>query len=321
MLIHRDGWQYSGKTPAFFSGQSGCYCCGVGIGTYVCFYGANQTTGPLRDVDSYTVDSWTGKTDGPTPARRSLQGATVEGVAYIYGGVGNASPTYYVDTEAYVLSTDTFTAKADMSNSRYAGSGFAISQKAYLAFGNDSGTNTTRTLYEYDPLGDTWSTKTDGPTPTRSETASFVISSKGYVCGGAGGFLKDNDEYTASSDSWTSKTDMGTARIGPGGFTLDGTGWILMGFAASFQVVGTTEKYDASNNSWSGGPSLGFGRTSRYWSGSASPGSTTSGFMSAGLTGAATQIRQHDEIDNAAWTTRADIPTPARERCVALESV
>jgi len=27
MLIHRDGWQYSGKTPAFFSGQSGCSCC------------------------------------------------------------------------------------------------------------------------------------------------------------------------------------------------------------------------------------------------------------------------------------------------------
>lgn len=27
MLIHREGWQYSGKTPAFFSGQSGCACC------------------------------------------------------------------------------------------------------------------------------------------------------------------------------------------------------------------------------------------------------------------------------------------------------
>lgn len=27
MLIHRDGWKYSGKTPAFFSGQEGCGCC------------------------------------------------------------------------------------------------------------------------------------------------------------------------------------------------------------------------------------------------------------------------------------------------------
>jgi len=27
MLIHREGWQYSNKSPAFFSGQSGCACC------------------------------------------------------------------------------------------------------------------------------------------------------------------------------------------------------------------------------------------------------------------------------------------------------
>ena len=27
MLINRDGFHYSGKTPAFFSGQSGCSCC------------------------------------------------------------------------------------------------------------------------------------------------------------------------------------------------------------------------------------------------------------------------------------------------------
>jgi hypothetical protein len=27
MLTHREGWRYSGKTPEFFSGQSGCSCC------------------------------------------------------------------------------------------------------------------------------------------------------------------------------------------------------------------------------------------------------------------------------------------------------
>lgn len=27
MLIHHEGFQYSHKAPAFFSGESGCYCC------------------------------------------------------------------------------------------------------------------------------------------------------------------------------------------------------------------------------------------------------------------------------------------------------
>lgn len=27
MIIHRDGWKYSGRVPAFWTGQAGCFCC------------------------------------------------------------------------------------------------------------------------------------------------------------------------------------------------------------------------------------------------------------------------------------------------------
>lgn len=29
MLIHRDGWRYSGRVPEFFTGQAGCFCCAL----------------------------------------------------------------------------------------------------------------------------------------------------------------------------------------------------------------------------------------------------------------------------------------------------
>jgi hypothetical protein len=324
MLINRDGWQYSGKTPAFFSGQSGCYCCGVGIGTYICLYGFNFTSGNLRDVDSYVVDSWTSKTDGATPARSTPQTGTVEGVAYIYGGSGSVSPFYFVDNDAYVFSTDTFTAKTDMSAARWFGAGFAAALKCYASYGYDNTTTRTQTNYEYSPSADSWATKTSGPNPVRSGPSSFVISDNGYVIGGgdaSGNFLKDNDQYATGSDAWTSKTDMGTARSTPGAFTIDGTGWALMGFSTGSVMVGTTESYDASGNAWTAGNSIGGTRDKRYRGASASLGSTGAGYMTGGLTALATQSRHHDEFDGTTWTTRTDMPTPARDQLIGAESV
>lgn len=34
MLIHRDGWRYSGRVPEFFTGQAGCFCCPLPPATY-----------------------------------------------------------------------------------------------------------------------------------------------------------------------------------------------------------------------------------------------------------------------------------------------
>ena len=330
MLIHRDGWQYSGQAPAFFSGQSGCYCCGVGIGSLVSFYGAKSPGAVrIRDVDSYVIDSWTSKTDGTAPARDSPASATVQGIAYVFGGVESTSPFYLVANQSYVLSTDTFTSKTDMTASRWRHSATAISDNVY-SFAGNSGTGVpTKTTYQYDPSGNTWSTKTDTPAPPREFATAFTIGTKGYLVGGRDdaalpNILKDNDEYDPSGNSWTGKTDCGTQRFGHGGMTIDGKGYILAGENASTGFLGSVEEYDASGNSWTTKANLNTTvptSPDRYHVGSCSPGSTSEGFIASGFT--TTAVDNHDQYKPSTdqWTVRTVIPSPARYLHTCAESV
>lgn len=320
MLIHRDGWQYSGKTPAFFSGQSGCYCCGVGIGSLVSFYGANASQVAQRDVDSYVVDSWTSKTDGPTPARFYSAAATVEGIAYVFGGVSNVA--YVADNDSYVLSSDTFTAKTDMTVSRARMVWFANATDAYSSCGKDAGAD-TRTTYNYTPSSDSWSTKTDAPTPARSEAAGFMLN-KGYCVGGlgSGNAIDDVDQYDTSADSWASKTSLSTGRFAHAGFALDGYGYILFGIKTFITYADNADKYDDGADTWTSGSAIGSGRDNRRNTAAQSPGSTGSGFVGGGIKPAGAGNTLHtDEYDGSTWTTRADMPTPARHGHAFGESV
>jgi hypothetical protein len=328
MLIHRDGWQYSGQTPAFFSGQAGCYCCGVGIGSLVSFYGY-KSPGPVRikDTDSYVIDSWTSKTDGPTPERDSPAAATVQGIAYVFGGIEGTSPFFLTSNQSYVLSTDTFTSKAAMTASRNSQSGVAIGDYAYSIGGQDGSFVPLRTTYQYDPAGNSWSTKTDTPTPPRNYAAAFALSGNGYLAGGrsdAGTTLKDNDQYDPSGNSWTSKTDCGTQRFSAGGMAIDGKGYLMLGNEGSGVLSGICEEYDPSGNSWTTKANLSTASpasVNRYYVGGVSPGSTSEGFVVAGFTSVAVGNNDQYAPGSNAWTVRTVIPSPARYLHSCAESV
>lgn len=327
MLIHRDGWKYSGRTPAFFTGQSGCYCCGVGVGSLVAFYGLSSVTTRIRDVDSYVVDSWTSKTDGTTPARDSVASATVQGIAYVFGGVEASSPFFMTANQSYVLSTDTFTSKANMTASRWRHAGVAISDYVYSFAGADSSQVATRTTYQYDPTGDSWSTKTDAPTPVRTRPVAFPISAKGYLVGGednAFTYLKDNDEYDPSGNSWSGKTDCGTQRFGHGGMAVDGKGYIMAGDNTAVGFLGSVEEYDASGNTWTTKANLNTTvpvSPDRFNTAGCSPGNAGDGFLTAGFTTVA--VANHDQYSPGSdqWTVRTAIPSPARYTHTCAESV
>jgi kelch-like protein 17 (actinfilin)/kelch-like protein 18 len=328
MLIHRDGWQYSGKTPAFFSGQSGCYCCGVGIGSLVSFYGL-KSPGAVRikDTDSYVIDSWTSKTDGPTPERDSAAAATVQGIAYVFGGIEGTSPFFLTSNQSYVLSTDTFTSKAAMTATRNAQAGVGIGDYAYSIGGQDGTSVPLRTTYQYDPAGNSWSTKTDTPTPPRKNVTAFALSGNGYLVGGlsdASTILKDNDQYDPSANSWTGKTDCGTQRYGSGGMAIDGKGYFMLGNDGAAPLSGVCEEYDASGNSWTTKANLSTSvpaSVNRYYIGGVSPGSTSEGFAVSGFTSAA--VNNHDQYapGSDVWTVRTVIPSPARYLHACAESV
>jgi N-acetylneuraminic acid mutarotase len=330
MLIHRDGWQYSGKTPAFFSGQAGCYCCGVGIGSLVSFYGAKSPGAVrIRDVDSYVIDSWTSKTDGTAPARTDQASATVQGVAYVFGGTETTSPFFLVANQSYVLSTDTFAAKTDMTSSRYRQGGTAISDYAYSFAGGSSAGVPTKTTYQYDPSANSWSTKTDTPNPPRQLTVAFTISTKGYLVGGSddmapANVLKDNDEYDPSGNSWSGKTDCSTNRYAHSGMAIDGKGYIMAGNTGLGVLIGSCEEYNASGNSWTTKTDLDTTvplSPDRYWTAGCSPGSTSEGFLTAGFTNVAVDNHNQYTPSTDSWAVRTAIPTPARYFHTCAESV
>jgi hypothetical protein len=65
---------------------------------------------------------------------------------------------------------------------------------------------------EYDPVTDTWTSKTDMPTARRALSIG-VENGKIYAIGsGTGGVSGAVEAYDPATDTWTQKADMPTAR-------------------------------------------------------------------------------------------------------------
>ncbi len=190
-------------------------------------YGGQDSVTPfalLVDNDAYdnAGNSWTSKTNLPSPSRTTAGGAAVSSKAYSFGGTGGAPSLPLLDTDEYDPVGNSWAAKTDIpSPARYTlpRTPVRISAKAYIIAGQ-SLTLKLRDNDEYDP--DTWTSKTDCPTPARGNTACGISKDEtaGYLCGGIDGssnILKDNDEYVP--DTWASKTDMTTEVVSPAGGT------------------------------------------------------------------------------------------------------
>jgi len=326
MLIHREGWLYSGRTPAFFSGQSGCYCCTPATGPLVYFYGVMAGGIGLRDVDSYVDDSWTSKTDATTPARSNAMASTVSQKAYVYGGISATSPYYMVANQEYVHSSDSFTAKTDMTASRYDSAGFSIDSKVYSFCGNDSTQTGTQTAYQYDPVADSWATKTDSPTPARYYCKGFFVGTNGYTVGGISTLavvLKDTDEYSPSSNAWTAKTDLGTARFGAVCYTLGDYGFHCTGNSGAGTLQNLNDKYDATANTWTAAMVIDYlySTPKRYFDAGGAPGFTSNGYVTGGQNVSGTAVSNHDQYaDSDTWTQKTACPSPNRWHACAAES-
>lgn len=308
------------RGPAwFFTGQAGCWCCAATAGYAVYFYGASQSNVPYRDTDKYEVDTWTSKTDAPADARSYAAGASVDAIAYIMGG-GSLTATL-AENISYVQSSDTFTTKTAMSAARMYGYGVGIDSYAYHMAGYNSSFTKTRTAYQYSPSGNSWATKTDMPTPARTEGAAAATGGKGYVFGGADGAaaIADNDEYDPSGDSWASKTDMPSpARLGHIGWTIDGIVYSCTGVNLG-TYYRTVDYYTPGSDTWSSGPNIS-GTARRNGAGTA-PGGTSPGYVSGGLQSSGTLLSAHESYTPSTWTARTAMPSPLRQRMSCAESL
>ena len=145
----------------------------------------------LSTVEAYdpVTDTWSRKTEMPTP-RQALSTSMVDGKIYAIGGVGAQSefaPVFTSTVEAYDPVTDTWTKKADMPATRAGLSTSAVNGKIYAIGGiGRQGVFAeafTSTVYEYDPVTDTWTRKADMST-VRATFSTSVVDGFIYAIGG-----------------------------------------------------------------------------------------------------------------------------------------
>lgn len=263
---------------------------------------AGQNGSYLRDTDEYVPDTWTAKSDMPTPVRERHASSGIDSKCYIYGGWYYDGTIHILqDTDEYL--PDSWTSKSNMpSPARRSVSSTTISNKGYV-FGGHNGSASINDTDEYDP--DSWTSKTN---MLRSDTAitSVTINSKGYTLAGE----SDRDaNYEYNPDTWASKTNIPANHRRGFGFEINDKGYIVAG-----DSILDNHEYDIGTDSWTERTSIPQGGTlyAERDSGSQAGASSTDnkGYCFGGDAGGAyTYMDRVDEYDSDTWTTKSSMPT------------
>ena len=160
-------------------------------------------------------DSWVTLTPMPT-ARYGLGVAVVDGKIYAIGGFGRPLGPYTNINEMYDPTTDTWTTRTPMPSSR-ANFGIAVVQNKIYVIGGigyvEGVLKYPNTIEVYDPVTDTWETKSSSASP-REFLVANVVNGKiyvtaGYVDSGYFPILVDRTEvYDPETDTWTTGASM-----------------------------------------------------------------------------------------------------------------
>jgi hypothetical protein len=237
---------------------------------------ANNFTSPVTYIVSaadastvsYTVTvtmlsggTWTQKVNFGGVARKEAVGFAIGANGYIGTGV-NASGACLADFWEYDSAGNTWTQMADFAAASDAVPGlvrsnavaFAVSNKGYVGTGTD-GTTMYKDFWEFDPIANTWTQKTDfgGTTGTaRKDAVGFNIGTTGYVGTGidASGYVSDFWAYVPATDTWTVKAAfLGGARGSAVGLGVGNNGYIGTGFNGSTYYRDFWE-YNPTTNAW-----------------------------------------------------------------------
>ncbi len=173
--------------------------------------------------------------------------------SYGYAG-GGRSPADQNDFWQYDPSTNSWTQMADYAGTgRYGLVGFSIGNFGYAGTGwSGPGTAATqhKDFWQYNPLNNSWTQKTDFGGPERYGAVALVIGDKGYVGLGYTPYKNDFWEYDPANDSWVQKTDFpGAPRLTSIGFGIANKGYVGTGISATAHYNDLYE-FDPANNSW-----------------------------------------------------------------------
>jgi N-acetylneuraminic acid mutarotase len=278
-------------------------------------------------------NSW--KTMAPMPEASSGHGVAVaNGKIYAIGGTGKGG--YLNITLEYDPATNTWTTKKPMPTAR-CDFGIAVYQNKIYVIGGRIGSDWVTgegilcSFNEvYDPLTDTWETKTSMPTK-RDHLCANVVNGKIYLLGGSryqsypysvlG--LDVNEVYDPSTDSWTTKAPLPTAVYGYASAVVNNKIYVISGLREppidSNPFSNLNQIYDPETNTWSYG----------------APIPTAVNRAAAGATTGDTAPKEiyvmggypsYDECDlnqvynpeTDTWSTGAPMPTPRHSFGVAV---
>lgn len=212
----------------------------------------------ITQAESAAENSWLNRPPMPN-AKSGLEIAVVNEKIYAIGPDGT--------NEEYDLATLTWTTKQPVPTSR--GSfGVAVHQnKVYVVGGNvgyDISTDSPILCSAnevYDPLTDTWESKTPMPT-NRSQFNANVVNGKIYLIGGRTGgqysTVDINEVYDPQTDTWTTKAPIPNPVVQYASGVVDGKIFIIGGqneFADSKNLA-LVQIYDPSTDTWSFGTSM-----------------------------------------------------------------
>jgi N-acetylneuraminic acid mutarotase len=221
--------------------------------------GMNGAGTVLTTVQAYSgsTNTWSTKASLPAARWRGNGVATINGVIYLAGGVDGTKPGHKKTLYAYNGASNSWSSKASMPAAGGCGGSGAISGILYVIVGCDSLTSTTSgakgTLFRYDPVANTWSTKASSPSPHQFPAVA-VTGGKVYVVGGKNGTGAATNVvhvYTPSTNTWTSKAPLPAARYRSNAQVVNGKVYVIGGNDAAGNYTNTVYVYDPASNVWS----------------------------------------------------------------------
>ena len=217
------------------------------------------------------TDTWTTKNPMPTP-RGDFAIAVFQDKIYTIGGSTRAGQwtTELTDVnEVYDPATDSWTTKTSMSIAKGGLSASVVDGKIYLIGGftqsPDGFRQTSNETLVYDPIADSWTTKT--PIPTAAlDYATAVVDNKIYVISGTSKAYSDNlinlnQIYDPKTDTWSQGTPIPypVQQAGAGatvGIAAPKTIYVMGGFTSFYWPTNHTQVYHPENDTWSYGADM-----------------------------------------------------------------
>ena len=202
------------------------------------------STVAIQDNDSFTNNSWTAKTNTPTPARYNSAGTTLTNKCYVFGGQNFG--TLYSDNDEYI--PDIWSSRTNViAPSRASSTCFALEDDGYVCTGKTVSNIQDNDKYTFD----TWASKTSTPTPARLAACACALLGSGYLFGGRdndANEVADNDEYNATGNSWSSKTNVPEELYGSIAVASNNKAYIICGADANNDAL--FANYEYTVNTW-----------------------------------------------------------------------